>query len=346
MKQGLNLVQLAQEILRQKDLKQDLVAPQAALSMNDATQLVLQDQSYRIRPHAHGQIAGRLNIPQKYYNRMLETAPDLLAANVNRWFAEGNDRRMVRTMGGEVRAILSDRYQRIENEEIAEIAIPALQSQPDMFVESCQITETRLYIKAVFPRVQGEVKVGDVMQSGVVISNSEVGAGALSVTPLLYRLVCKNGAIIPDARFRAYHLGSKLVESDEVYALLSDETRQADDKALLLKVRDVVKSAADSVFFNAQLDKMREAAGQKIEGDPIKAVTILSKKLLLTEVEQGSVLRHLIEGGDISRWGVLNAVTRAAQDVESYDRSTELEMMGGTILNLAASEWKEIARAA
>jgi len=73
---------------------------------------------------------------------------------------------------------------------------------------------------------------------------------------------------------------------------------------------------------------------------------VLGKATSLRVDEQSSVLRHLIEGGDLSRWGLANAVTRAAADVESYDRSTELEAIGGAVVDLPAAQWKVIAEAA
>ena len=42
------------------------------------------------------------------------------------------------------------------------------------------------------------------------------------------------------------------------------------------------------------------------------------------------MLRHLIEGGDLSAYGLVNAVTHFAQDVDDYDRATEFEALGGT----------------
>jgi hypothetical protein len=42
-------------------------------------------------------------------------------------------------------------------------------------VVSAEITEHRFYLKAVTDRVAGEVKPGDVVQAGLVISNSEIG---------------------------------------------------------------------------------------------------------------------------------------------------------------------------
>ena len=62
--------------------------------------------------------------------------------------------------------------------------------------------------------------------------------------------------------------------------------------------------------------------------------------------EGSGILRHLIEGGDISRYGVLNAITRFSQDVEDYDRATELETAGGAVLEMRAKDWRDIAQAA
>ena len=77
-----------------------------------------------------------------------------------------------------------------------------------------------------------------------------------------------------------------------------------------------------------------------------KAVEVLSNRLSLTQDEQSSVLRHLIEGGDLSQYGLINAVTRAAEDAKSYDRATELEMAGATVLDLKPTESRDVALAA
>ena len=86
-------------------------------------------------------------------------------------------------------------------------------------------------------------------------------------------------------------------------------------------------------------------ATSKLEGDVTKAVEALSNRLSLTQDEQSSVLRHLIEGGDLSQYGLINAVTRTAEDAKSYDRATELEMAGATVLDLKPTEWRDLALA-
>ena len=111
-------------------------------------------------------------------------------------------------------------------------------------------------------------------------------------------------------------------------------------------MRRLVQSAMDEESFKLNLAKMQEATGQQITGNPIKAIEVLSQKLNVTETEQGGILRALIQGGDLSRWGVLNAVTAQAHTAVDFDRSVEFEAMGAKILDLPSSEWRSIAEAA
>jgi hypothetical protein len=54
------------------------------------------------------------------------------------------------------------------------------------------------------------------------------------------------------------------------------------------------------------------------------------------------VLSHLIQGGDLSRWGLANAITRQSQDEESYDMATQLEVDGGSVIELPSKDWQSI----
>jgi hypothetical protein len=91
------------------------------------------------------------------------------------------------------------------------------------------------------------------------------------------------------------------------------------------------------------VNKMRKAAGEIIQGNPVEAVELIAKKHSLSEKESGSVLNYLIQGGEMSKWGLVNAVTRASQDLADYDRATDFERTGGRILDLDKSEWQQVA---
>jgi hypothetical protein len=146
------------------------------------------------------------------------------------------------------------------------------------------------------------------------------------------------------------HVGGKLTneigsEIASIDHMLSSETRKASDKAVFMQVRDVVKAAFNKALFDARTDKMAHAAGDKIEGDPIKTIELASKKFGLSELVAKSVQRHGVEGGMLNRLGISCAVTRAAADVESYDLASELETLGGSIIEMPKTEWRELATA-
>lgn len=352
MKAGMTLPQLATELDRQSKAKLDLLADTTAMKLGTNTAGIStlhltngHTQAFGVRELAHRQIADRLKIPYSYYERIKTEQPMLLDTNVNTLFHANKEKRMVRTLDGVVRAFLSNKYRRLDNSDLAEATLPVLREVPELRIESANITETRFYIKAIFPRLEGEVKKGDVVQAGVCIRNSEVGHGQLAVDPLLFRLACLNGAIMQDYGMHRHHTGRRIEEDEEVTTVFRDETIAADDKAFFMMVQDLVRATMKEVQFKEIIDKLRAAAGEKIEGDPIAAVEVLANRLSLTDREGGGVLRHLIDGQDLSKWGVVNAVTAYSQEVEDYDRATDFEVFGGKVLELPDQEWHAIAHA-
>ena len=99
---------------------------------------------------------------------------------------------------------------------------------------------------------------GDIVQSGIIISNSEVGLGSVNIQPLVYRLVCSNGMVVNDAQTRRNHVG-RVNEASENYQLYSEKTLEADDKAFAMKIQDTVRAVVDEVRFTRVVNMMREA---------------------------------------------------------------------------------------
>jgi len=353
MKTGQTLQSLAALLMQQAQTKHDYMADtrKALLTTNDSgikmtMALSENDSIFDVTDLCHGQIGQHTKIPKPYYDRMRTQAPELLVRNVNHWFEEQPATRMIRTMDGNARAFLSDRYRPLDNVDLMEAVYPSLE-QTGLNIASCELTERRLYLKAISPKVQGEVKKGDVVQAGVVISNSEVGSGALSVQPLIYRLVCLNGMIRQDHQMRQVHAGSKHRNgAGDAWELFSDATKLQSDKAVFMQARDLAQAFLKEDFFNKVLEELRSAADDRIESDDIpKVVERTSKTMDLTEAEGDSVLKRLAEGGDLTRWGLANAITSVSQDIEDYDRATELERAGGKIIELAPRDWSAIAAA-
>ena len=237
MKQGIKTIQnLYEELERQREARQDLIADTRSLKVNSTNGLTMMSVatgddvlSYRLGEIAHRQLAERLGIPYKYYERMRLDYPELLDQNINGWLARTPEKRMLRTLDGKLRAFLSDRYRRLDNLELVDHVLPVLAEMKGCDIVSCDVTETHLYMKIINKALKTEVVPGDVVQAGFVISNSEIGLGALKVEPLVYRLICKNGMISKDYSHKKYHTGRQVDDTDNAYELYSDATLEADD---------------------------------------------------------------------------------------------------------------------
>lgn len=361
MKSGLSLQELAREIERRANAKADVVANTKSMEMESGAggmRLHVGGKfDYRVNNIAHEQIAQHTEIPQRYYNKMLNEAPALLADNVNEWFRKYPAERMVRTLDGVARAFPSNSYRPLENEDLAQAVLPPILDM-DLDVMSSQITDRRLYIKAVDKRVTRELeakggKFGDgrhnivrVLAPAITISNSEVGEGALSILGGVYDGFCSNLATFGERSLRKYHVGKRHELGEDTYALLSDASRRKSDAALWSAVGDIVRAAFDRARFDALCNKVAEATEQPIEGNPVTVVKLSSRRFGLNEDQETNVLRHLIEGGDLTRFGLQAAITRMSQDVDDYDQATAFERVGAQVLELPANEWKELAAAA
>ncbi len=347
MKKGRSLLDLAAELERQEAAKEDFIVNTTVLNMaGDGTSLSFEEEApfRQLLPLAHRQVGDRVGIPAKYYDRMLEQAPELLATNVNHWFNANPENRMVRMMDGNIRAFLSDRYQRRDNYDLMQFLIPVFSDIGNLQVVSCEVTDKNLYLKITTPKVQDEIQKGDIVQAGIVISNSEVGMGAFKVQPLILRLVCSNGLIANTYGMSKYHVGRRIEIEDQVQELFTSETIQADDEAFFMKCRDIVKGALSEDVFSEIVNQMMETTTNKIEVKPTMAVQRLTKKYTLTQDESENVLTNLLKEGSLTQYGMMNAVTASAKDDDlSYDRATELEELGGSILTLSDGEWKELA---
>lgn len=355
MKQGMTIQQATAEIMRQSQAKADYLVNTGNLHLetcDGAPTLRLLDanrvdrvEPLDILPTVHRQMGDYLNIPRKYYDRMLQENMGLLAQNVNSWLQRGAEQRMIRTIDGRARAFLSSRYRRIDNIDIARITLPIIREMPDAIYESCNLSDDYMYIKVVNPRLTAEVVPGDIVQAGVVISNSETGQGAVCVQPLIFRLVCSNGMVVNEARTRRNHIG-RVNSGDENLLIYSEATLAADDKAFVMKVQDTVRAAVDEARFAKVLDKLRESKQAKLNTADIPCVVKLaSAGLHLTDAESDGVFNQLIQDADYTLYGLANAVTRFSQDVEDYDRASKLEEIGYQIITMSPELFRQINQA-
>jgi hypothetical protein len=376
MKHGMTIEDLLAEVQRQSHAKKDYVASTendvrmvrmpgypnnvaVVLDKHQESETEFQTaplERLAVTDHAHQQIAGRLQIPWKFYHRMLTDHTDIVIDAVNKLFQREPGTRLLRTMDNKLRAFLSNRYKRIDNDQVLGAALPAIvKGDLETTLLSSQVTDRNLYVKVLLTGEGMEQEIGktrdgtpDIVKPGFCLKNSEIGTGSLSISAFFYRTFCYNGCVFgkTDAfEYRRTHLGGALIEGAD-FEVLSDKSKRLEDDTILSQVTDVMHAIATPEFVDTMGRKLRALTeGERIE-NPVPAIELLAKDYGLAKTESDQVLQNLIEDRDYSRWGMVNAVTKVANSESvNYDRASDLELLGSKLIDINAASWKRIVEA-
>ena len=368
MKRGMTLEGLLNEVIRRNNAKRDFVTSTednvrmveaeecphnvaVVLLKADAAEL----ERFTVSDHAHRQIAQRLGIPTRYYFRLLTDHRDLVVTQVNALFEREPNTRLFRTLDGNLRAFLSNRYLRLDNAEVLEQTLPAIvKGDLATTLLSSNVDDDRMHLKVLFTgdelaqeitKANGKPRI---VRPGFRMSNSETGQGSLGITGFFYDDYCTNGCVFgaQDAfAFSRSHLGGRLIEGTD-YAVISEETRKKEDALIISEVTDVMNAIADPEFSKAMGDKLRAAASTESVKDPVATVDKAVKELDVLESERNSVLETFIRDGDYSKFGLASAITEVANnDNTSYPRACELEDLGAKVLEMDLRRWNTYVHA-
>jgi len=367
--EGNNLVQLFTELERQKKTKRDFVIPSDQIKTDTVTlesgtkeiRLYIPSDTnfpsdvgvtpsalhFGITDHAHSQIAEKTKIPKGFYDRLKADHPELLVKNINQLIAE-KDRRMVRTLDGNVRAVVSPKYRIIDNYDVTFEAMNIFkqlndQNQSGIGIRRADLTPTRLYIKAtseslidqIFPKKEKR-ETGDAVKGGIIIANSEVGDGAFKVMPFMEVLKCSNGMISDDILKRV-HIGRDKGIGEINW---QEDTLRKQDEALWLKIRDMISGTFNPEIFHKWVDKINEVATIEIE-KPVLAVNNVIKNYNVNKDKAELLLAQFAQEG-YNKWGLSNAITAVAKTENNYEKQIEMEKLGADILNVPVEKLVEV----
>ena len=328
---NLSLPDLIQTVNQEERQKKDHLIESSALSVStrdNNTYLNVPgrySESYALNDTARAQLATRLEIPYRYAEKLRMEEPRLLDQNLNTLFRRSNEKRLIRTLGTQCRAVLSPSYRILDNYSFLGAVLPMLAQLPDAKLNEAYLTETHLHISLVFQSAQGYVKPGDPVRYGIMMTNSEVGMGSLSVWSFIHRLVCSNGLVVTEIDgpgVRRVHLGKRM----------EDLAKLPSDREVWLEYGDTVRATADSKRLPQILHRLQIAAQTPILDSPEEAVEKLAKRFQLTKDEGERVLNQYIASSDLSTWGLMNAVTEAAKEADTIQRRVEMQTIGGRML--------------
>jgi hypothetical protein len=326
---------------------------------------------YRMTAAADTQLGGLFDIPTRYIKKMRGEHPALLDTNVNEWAGLHDPAKkvLVRVLWGQpevesgsagsagiCRALLSDRYGVIDNLDVVMSLLDGMREAGlgAQHIKSCDLSDDKLYLRVNAPELMvnaptllegyrspfaGSGHGGAAAENpyavsaGILVTNSETGGGAFTVTPELRIKICDNGATINADALRKVHMGGRLEEGTIAW---SDATRAASSEFVKQQMKDAVSSFMTVEYVAGAVARLEQSSGVEL-ADPQHTITVVAKKLAYTQAEQAGILAHFIRGGQVTSGGVLQAVTSFAQEIDDVDRANEFAATGVDAMLVAAT---------
>lgn len=320
------------------NLKVNDHSPVITFSANGSLRMDMPDGQFTLHDNAIGQLADRMGIPQRYLRGLASGEPwakQLAATLLNEhsgWTQRS--RVLVRTVGTQVRGVLSDSYRRLNSVEILTAFVQEA-AQQGAVISDAYMNDTKIWAETILPTplTVPTAKNGDVIIfAGARFSTSDYGDGAVDMRAFLLNGACLNG-MVRESVMKQVHLGSKLPDNLQ----LSQQTYELDTKTTVSAVRDLTKglfskdnlmkkaieiqgASEIDVDFEHELKRLTRDGGLlKQEGKEVEKI------LMRNDPEDG------VQGG-ATLWKLTQAITAHAREL-SPERSRELHELSGQLLN-------------
>lgn len=320
------------------NLKVNDHSPVITFSANGSLRMDMPDGQFTLHDNAIGQLADRMGIPQRYLRGLASGEPwakQLAATLLNEhsgWTQRS--RVLVRTVGTQVRGVLSDSYRRLNSVEILTAFVQEA-AQQGAVISDAYMNDTKIWAETILPTplTVPTSKNGDVVIfAGARFSTSDYGDGAVDMRAFLLNGACLNG-MVRESVMKQVHLGSKLPDNLQ----LSQQTYELDTKTTVSAVRDLTKglfskdnlmkkaieiqgASEMEVDFEHELKRLTRDGGLlKQEGKEVEKI------LMRNDPEDG------VQGG-ATLWKLTQAITAHAREL-SPERSRELHELSGQLLN-------------
>lgn len=320
------------------NLKAQERTPVITFSANGHLNLNMPDGMFSLHPNAVSQVAERMGIPTKYLRNLatgVEWERQLAAHLLNEhsgWTQRS--RVLVRSVGTEVRAILSDSYRRLNSVEIITAFVEEASRQGAVIADAF-MSDTKVWAETILPqpftvptKKNGEV----IIFAGARFSTSDYGDGAVDMRTFLLNGACTNG-MVRESVMKQVHLGSKLPDN----LALSEETYALDTRTTVSAVRDLTAGLYSKDTIMQKAIEIQGASEIDVDFDhELKALVRNGSLLKQEKAEVEKVLMRNdpndgVQGG-ATLWKLTQAITAHARELEPQ-RSRELHEISGALLN-------------
>lgn len=270
---------------------------------------------------ALSQLSTKLGMPSGYAEKcILSRHPDLAANNINTWLADqGENKRkkpsyLVRSYDGSIDGILSANYSRFDTTKILD-AIKDTMDVDDYHIVGSYVSDERMHVRMIQDSMLNVD--GEDLYPGIFIDSSDVGRTALYVRFGIWKKVCTNGMCISKVGGMLYHQRHMGIDANEVISELKQNLRLV--PSLITK--------SETIITAAKADKIDLKDEKTFE----RMVNEIRRSALISEEEAKKVLETATIQYDMSRWGIVNAMTLIAQNYE-LDKRIQIEDAAGKLV--------------
>ena len=320
------------------ELRRNDHSPIITFSGNGHVLMNMQSGQYTLHDNAIGQLADKMGIPSRYLRQLAsgdEWQRQLAATVLNEhsgWTQR--TRVLIRTVGQQVRGVLSDSYRRLNSVEILTAFVQEA-SQQGAVIADAYMSDTKVWAETILPQpiVVPTVKNGEVVIfAGARFSTSDYGDGAVDMRAFLLNGACLNG-MVRESVMKQVHLGSRLPDNLQ----LSNRTYELDTRTTVSAVRDLTRGLFSKDNIMQKAIEIQGAAEIDVDFDQELKRLVKASSLLKSEGE--SVEKILMRNdpddgvqGGATLWKLTQAITAHARELEPC-RSRELHEISGALLN-------------
>ena len=320
------------------ELRRNDHSPIITFSGNGHVLMNMQSGQYTLHDNAIGQLADKMGIPSRYLRQLAsgdEWQRQLAATVLNEhsgWTQR--TRVLIRTVGQQVRGVLSDSYRRLNSVEILSAFVQEA-SQQGAVIADAYMSDTKVWAETILPQpiVVPTVKNGEVVIfAGARFSTSDYGDGAVDMRAFLLNGACLNG-MVRESVMKQVHLGSRLPDNLQ----LSNRTYELDTRTTVSAVRDLTRGLFSKDNIMQKAIEIQGAAEIDVDFDQELKRLVKAGSLLKSEGE--SVEKILMRNdpddgvqGGATLWKLTQAITAHARELEPR-RSRELHEISGALLN-------------
>ncbi len=181
-------------------------------------------------------------------------------------------------------------------------------------VDHCFETDGDVQLAVVATDLGRDVEMGDLVNAGFFLRNSESSATGAMVGERIFRVVCGNGAIVELEKGQSTILSAR-----------------SDWRSALARV---IERSFSAEGLDRDVAQFRATKAQMLIA-PFELLCGLVAQQIITEDEQIAIQEEFDAAADHTFYGIINAVTRVAGRLlerDDWKRAMELERLGGRIL--------------